>query len=78
MITGAQVKAARALLGLSQMDIALRAGVSQTSIWQLENSERTPVEARLRHIRRALEAAGVEFPEGEPPRLRRSPPPAAT
>jgi transcriptional regulator with XRE-family HTH domain len=73
MITGEQVKAARALLDLSQRDLALRVGMPQTLISEFERSGRPPIEARLRIIRHVLETAGVEFPKGEPPRLKSAP-----
>ena len=71
MITGEQAKAARALLNWSQMTLAQSAeyGVTFVNHFENERSALSP-EARVA-IRRALEEAGVEFPEGAPPRLNR-------
>jgi transcriptional regulator with XRE-family HTH domain len=69
MITGEQVKAARKLLGWSQMTLALEANVEQSTIAKFERGESRAGERTVSAIRRALEAAGVEFPGGEPPRL---------
>lgn len=72
-----QVKAARALLGWSQRDLARESGISVPTIMRLEAGDgdlggrQTTVAA----IRQALEAAGVEFIEqdngGPGARLRR-------
>ena len=61
-ITVAQIRAARALLGWSQTDLADRAELSLPTVKRVEiNSDlRVSYEARLR-LRTALEAAGVEF-----------------
>lgn len=58
-----QVKAARALLGWSQTELARRSGVSEPTIKRLEAAEghlggRTQT---TESIRTALEKAGVEF-----------------
>jgi transcriptional regulator with XRE-family HTH domain len=70
MITGEQVKAARALLGLSQLELAHLAHVSQQSIANVEIGGPDVSDRMLRIIRHALESGGVEFPEGAPPRLK--------
>ncbi|MCQ0986501.1 helix-turn-helix domain-containing protein [Jiella sp. LLJ827] len=63
MVSIRQVKAARALLGWSQNDLADRSGVSRPTVKRLEASDgelggrATTSDA----IRSALEAAGVEF-----------------
>lgn len=64
MITPAQIRAARALLGWHQSDLAKAAGVSLNT---LNNLERDAVDARsstVNAIQRALEQAGIEFIEG--------------
>jgi DNA-binding XRE family transcriptional regulator len=61
MITPAQCRAARALIEWSQQDLASNAGVGTVAIHQLENGASNPRRATLEVIRRALEAAGVEF-----------------
>jgi transcriptional regulator with XRE-family HTH domain len=61
MITPAQCRAARGLLGLSQQVLADQAGVGIMTIHQLEKDGSQPRRATLNVVRRALEAAGVEF-----------------
>jgi transcriptional regulator with XRE-family HTH domain len=63
LITTAQVKAARALLGWSQADLAHRSGVSEPTIARLESAEGElgGREGTGAKIRRAIENAGVEF-----------------
>ena len=63
MITGAQMKAARALLGIGQKDLAGMAGVSVPTIQRMEASEanvRGVVESLMRVIE-AFDRAGVEL-----------------
>lgn len=69
MITIAQVKAAREMLGWSQMALALETGLASRTIGSIERGKKTPSELTLATIQRAFEKAGVEFPEGEPPRM---------
>jgi len=62
MIEAAQIKAARALLGLGQVELAKLAGVGLTTLKRIELSEEVTGSARtLWNIQTALEAAGVEF-----------------
>jgi transcriptional regulator with XRE-family HTH domain len=61
MLTSAQCRAARALLGWSQQDLANQAGVGTVAIHQLETGASQPRRATLDVIRRAFERAGVEF-----------------
>lgn len=72
--TRAQMRAARALLGWSQADLAERSGVSLPTIKRLEPGE-TPLAGQhqtIDAIRRALEMAGVIFvsENGEGPGVR--------
>lgn len=63
MMTAAQLRAARALLGLDQRALAARAGVSVPTIQRMEASDgdvRGVVESLTRVVR-ALEAEGVEL-----------------
>jgi transcriptional regulator with XRE-family HTH domain len=72
MITGEKAKAARSLLGWDERELAFKAGMSESAVRRFENGA-DPSSAHLRlAIRRALEFAGVEFPEGEPPRLKQA------
>jgi transcriptional regulator with XRE-family HTH domain len=59
--TGAQVKAARELLGWTLLDLGYRAGVSEPTISAFEQTLRTFRPSCVEAIKRALEAAGVEF-----------------
>lgn len=54
-----QVKAARALLGWSQADLALQAGVSTSTIADFERGQGRTAPATVEAIRTAIEAAGV-------------------
>ncbi|MGB7934484.1 MAG: helix-turn-helix transcriptional regulator [Gammaproteobacteria bacterium] len=63
MITAAQIKAARALLGLDQRRLAEAAGLSLPTIQRMEGSAgqvRGNVESLVRVVE-ALEKAGVEL-----------------
>lgn len=67
-----EIKAARALLGWSQDDLADHSGVSAPTIGRLEAEGgeiggRTDTEQK---IRRALEKAGIEFLNGGQPGVR--------
>ena len=71
-IAAAQCRAARALVNMTQDQLAEASRVSKRTITHFEAGERQPVPATLEALRRALEAAGVEFLEGEGVRLRSS------
>lgn len=67
-----EIKAARALLGWSQDDLAERSGVSAPTIGRLE-AEGGEIGGRAEteeKIRRALEKAGIEFLNGDQPGVR--------
>jgi transcriptional regulator with XRE-family HTH domain len=66
MITGAQVRSARALLKWKLPELARRSGVSESSIWRIEQVDDVPsMKAdNLAKIERALEAAGIELVSG--------------
>jgi transcriptional regulator with XRE-family HTH domain len=61
MITGAQVKAARNLLGWSVVDLASRSAVGRNAVASFEDEGRRPAEQFVDQIRAALERAGIEF-----------------
>ncbi len=69
MITAAQLKAARALLGIDQRMLAAAAGLSLPTIQRMEGSNgqvRGNVESLVKVVE-ALEGLGVELiPEGAP------------
>jgi transcriptional regulator with XRE-family HTH domain len=64
MVTAAQCRAARGLLGWSQQELARQARVGIVTVHQLETAISQPRRATLEVIRRAFESAGVEFIEG--------------
>ncbi len=61
MITPAQCRAARGLLDWSQGQLAEKAQVGIVTVRQLEAGVHQPRRATLEVIKRALEAAGIEF-----------------
>jgi transcriptional regulator with XRE-family HTH domain len=62
VISAAQIRAARGLLGLSQAALADQAGVSSATVKRLEAAlEVRGSAASLAKIQTALEKAGVEF-----------------
>src|SRR4051795_6072290 len=63
VITTRQIKAARALLGWSQADLAKRSGVSEPTVARLESmdGELGGRELTAEKIRAAIESAGVLF-----------------
>lgn len=72
MITGAQVRQARKLLGWPAIKLALK---SRRSLLRASYARRTMAErhlpvATLKAIRNALEAAGVDFRHGGEPGMR--------
>lgn len=62
-ITGSQIRAARSLIRMTGPDLAKAAGVGLATIRRCEAVDGVPgaTAANLAAIRRALEAAGVEF-----------------
>jgi transcriptional regulator with XRE-family HTH domain len=77
-ITIEQLRAARGLLGWSQTELALKAGLSLPTVKRLEGGfgPRVSDDARTK-LQKALEAAGVEFIDenggGPGVRLKKSP-----
>lgn len=49
------------MLGLTQAELAKRAGISTTGLNNLESGASDPKASTLRAIQAALESAGVEF-----------------
>jgi transcriptional regulator with XRE-family HTH domain len=63
MITGAQMRAARALLGIDQRQLAQRSGLSLPTIQRMESSDgvvRCNVDSLMKLVE-ALAAAGIEL-----------------
>jgi DNA-binding XRE family transcriptional regulator len=67
-----QVKAARALLGWSQDELAVRSAVSKPTIGRLEMADGMlgGYPATAEKIRSALEKAGIQFIHGKAPGVR--------
>jgi len=66
MITSRQIKAARALLGWSQQDLADRAIVSLNALTRLERGQVDSRSSTLISLETALIRAGIEFiPAGD-------------
>src|ERR1700733_15481413 len=64
-IIPAQIRAARALLGWSQDNLATEAGVALTSVRDLEAEKRAGESGTSSSVRKALENGGVIFVSGE-------------
>ncbi len=65
-----QCRAARGWLDWSQQNLATRAKVSLSTVRDFEKRRRTPIPNNLDAMRRALEAAGIEFTDGDEPAVR--------
>lgn len=63
MITPAQIRAARALLGWKQVDLAKASGLSEMTVKNLEKPGSDPRASTLNAVQTAFEAAGVIFLE---------------
>ncbi len=64
MITPAQIRAARALIGWKQTDLAAASGVSEMSVKNIERGVTDPRASTLQAMQDALETAGVVFLDG--------------
>lgn len=72
MTTSEQLRAARAMIGLSQADLARMTGRTEKTIRRAETEVSQVADDTAAAIRAALEAAGVEFldPNGGGPGVR--------
>jgi transcriptional regulator with XRE-family HTH domain len=70
VVSAAQIRAARALVGWTQAQLAEKADLSEISIQQIEKGLTDPRATTLAAIERAFEAAGVEFTNGGRPGVR--------
>jgi transcriptional regulator with XRE-family HTH domain len=62
MISGAQVRAARGMLGWTRHELARRAVLSDATLYALETARGTPANVdALAAIQATLEAEGIEF-----------------
>lgn len=65
MITGQQMRGARAMLGWEQAELAEKAGVSVKTIKRMEGST-GQIDARsIWSVKKALELGGIEFLDGD-------------
>lgn len=64
MLIPGQIKAARALLGLRQVDLAEKSGIAEITVKALERGNGDPRISTIEKVRKALENAGVEFMPG--------------
>ena len=69
-LTPGQSRAARRLLGWSQTRLAKEAGLGLSTVYDLECQRRDVSAASVEKMRKALEAAGVEFTNGKQPGVR--------
>jgi transcriptional regulator with XRE-family HTH domain len=70
MISAAQCRSARTLLGWSVSKLASAASVAESAIDDFEMERRQPEAATLEALRRVLEDVGVEFLPADDVRLR--------
>lgn len=61
MISPNQIRGARAMLGLTQAQLARAAGISTTGLNNIERGFTDPKASTLTAIQQALEHAGIEF-----------------
>lgn len=59
--SAAQIRAARALLGWSQTDLAARAGVSRRTLTSIESGDERVSPESIEALQAVLEGAGLEF-----------------
>jgi transcriptional regulator with XRE-family HTH domain len=77
MIKPVQCKMARAAVGWSVRDLAREARVNPSTVVRFENGQAEPIRLTVEAIQRALEAAGIEFTNGDAPGVRLRTPSAA-
>jgi transcriptional regulator with XRE-family HTH domain len=69
MISSKQIRAARALLDISQSDLARKVNLSLTALNNIERDNTTPRASTINEIENYLESQGIEFIEGDGVRL---------
>lgn len=77
LVSSAQCRAARALLGWTQATLADRAGVARKTVAHFEVGRRALLVRTRRDITETFERAGVEFTQAEGVRFARQSLPAA-
>jgi transcriptional regulator with XRE-family HTH domain len=70
LITGRQIRAARALLDISQDELAIAAGLTKQGISKIEDGSVQPREGTITDITRVFNDRGIEFTENEGVRRR--------
>lgn len=73
LTTGYQLKAARALIGMDQFELAKHAKVNVNTIRNMERSEGGPIAGRAMYVQTVqatLEGLGIEFLNGDRPGVR--------
>ncbi len=69
-ITPGQSRGARAMLNMKREELAAASQVGHSTLFDFESGKRQPHPRTLAAIRAALEAAGVEFTNGDSPGVR--------
>ena len=69
MITSGQIRAARALLGWTQVDLAKAAGIGEISVKNIERGTTDARASTLQKVQNAFEKAGVQFIPNRTPSL---------
>lgn len=81
-MNGAQVRAARSLLGWSQTRLCEEAGISRATLNDIENEKGDPRRSSMEAVRTAFSSHGIRFSEDaesisvhmqKPPKTRRKP-----
>ena len=70
MITGRQIRAARALLDISQDDLARAAGLTKQGISKIEDGSVQPREGTIADIAKVFDERGIEFTDNSGVRLK--------
>jgi transcriptional regulator with XRE-family HTH domain len=70
IVTPGQCRAARALLGWKQIDLAKAAGLGESPVVNFERSKPVVAAEFITKMRIALEDAGIEFTDGRRPCVR--------
>jgi transcriptional regulator with XRE-family HTH domain len=72
MITPTQMRAARAILDISQGEAAKLLGIAPNTLSKIESGQADPPASRIDEIQKIYEAQGIEFTEGDGARRRQS------
>jgi len=61
ILTPDLIRAARALLGMRQVEVAMMAGITQKELSDLETERKSPTAKISEKLRTAFEASGLQF-----------------